>query len=366
MYSEGGSEAASTAAVVNHSGPMAEHAQSGRLTLPPTAGGNIARAAYARAKQAGLDVGPLLTEAHLTIEQVEDPNVRIGVRNQIRLVNLIAAELPDEFLGIHLALNVELREMGLLYYVAASSETLGQAMQRLARYSSIQNEGVLIKYREGNEIAIGFEYVNVGRSQDRQQIECFVALLVRAGRHFSNLRISPAVITLAHHRPALPADIKAFFNCDVVFGAEADEVIYREPIAQLPLASADPFLNMLLLKFCEEALSARSRTAKSWRVSVENAIVPLLPHGEPGIAEVSRRLGVSPRTLARRLAAEGATFKDVLEGLRFDLAKRYLQEPGLPIGEIAWLLGYGQPSAFHHAFKRWSGHTPRQMRQQGR
>jgi len=341
---------------------MAETAHAGHLCLPPTAGGNLARAAYARAKQAGLDVGPILTKARLTVEQVEDPAVRIGVRNQVRLVNLVATALPDEFLGIHLAMDVELREMGLLYYVVASSETLGQALQRLARYSSIQNEGVHITYRERNEIVVGFEYVDVGRSEDRQQIECFVALLVRACRHFSNLRISPAVITLTHHRTALPADIKAFFSCDVVFGADADEVIYREPIAQLPLASADPYLNVLLLKYCEEALSARSRAAKSWRVSVENAIVPLLPHGEPGVAEIAERLGVSPRTLSRRLAAEGTSFKDVLENLRFDLAKRYLDEPDLPIGEIAWLLGYAQPSAFHHAFKRWSGHTPKQMR----
>jgi AraC-like DNA-binding protein len=341
---------------------MAGRADETRLTLPPTAGGGIARAAYARAMQSGLHLEPLLQRAGLTVQQVEDLEIRIGVGNQIKLVDLIANSLPDEFLGIHLALEVELRELGLLYYVQASSDTLGQALKRLARYSSIQNEGVKIKYREHKEVTIAFEYANVGRWKDRHQIEFFVALLVRLCRHFCDRRLSPSCIKLAHRRKGVPVEVKAFFGCDVLFGNDLDEVVYREPVAYLPLSNADPYLNVLLLKYCDEALSARSRTEKSWRLSVENAIVPLLPHGEPRIAEISQRLGVSQRTLVRRLAAEGSTFTGVLEGLRFDLAKRYLQEPDLPISEITWLLGYGQVSAFDHAFKRWSGQTPKQRR----
>jgi AraC-like DNA-binding protein len=332
------------------------------LTLPPTAGGGISRAAYARAKEAGLDVGPLLKAAHLNLEQIEDAAVRIGVHSQIRLVDLIADALPDAFLGMRLALEVDMRELGLLYYVQASSETLGQALQRLSRYVSIQHEGVHIRYSAGKDVSIVFEYVNVGRLEDRHQIEFFVTLLVRTCRHFCNRRISPACIRLAHRRAGIPPDLKAFFGCEVLFGNAVDEVVYQDTIATLPLVNADPYLNLLLLKYCEEALSERSRTAKSWRSAVENAIVPLLPHGEPGIAEIAKRLSMGRRTLARRLADEGSSFKDVLERLRFDLAKRYITEPDLPIGEIAWLLGYAQPSAFHHAFKRWSGHTPRQMR----
>jgi AraC-like DNA-binding protein len=341
---------------------MPETAGETRLSLPPTAGGGIARAAYARAKQAGLDLAPLLEQAGLTAEQVEDPSTRIGVRNQIRLLDLVATSLPDEFLGIHLALEVEPRELGLLYYVQASSETLGQALERLARYSSIQNEGVHIRYRGHQDVSIAFEYVNVGRSEDFHQIEFFAALLVRLCRQFCNRRVSPSCIKLTHRRAAVPTEVKAFFGCDVMFGNDVDQVVYEEPVAGLVLTNADPYLNLLLLKYCDEALSARSRSVKSWRTTVENAIVPLLPHGEPGIAAISQGLGVSPRTLARRLAAEGSSFRDVLEGLRSDLAKRYLREPDLPISEIAWLLGYAQPSAFHHACKRWWDRSPKQMR----
>jgi AraC-like DNA-binding protein len=80
------------------------------------------------------------------------------------------------------------------------------------------------------------------------------------------------------------------------------------------------------------------------------------------MAEVAQRLGVTKRTLARRLASEGHTFGEALDGLRSDLATRYLHEKELPISEVAWLLGYKEISAFDHAFKRWTGKTPSQTR----
>ena len=77
--------------------------------------------------------------------------------------------------------------------------------------------------------------------------------------------------------------------------------------------------------------------------------------------EIARRLGLSHRTLARRLADEGVSFSQILDELKLDLAKRYLRE-GLSISRIAWLLGYREVSAFTHAFKRWTGQSPKQMR----
>lgn len=114
----------------------------------PTATGGIARAAYARALEAGLDIGPLLKSSTLTLRQVKNSSFRIPVTNQIKFLTAVADALPDPFLGIHLAECIDLRALGLLYYVLASSETLGDALRRLARYSSINNEGVYITCRD--------------------------------------------------------------------------------------------------------------------------------------------------------------------------------------------------------------------------
>ncbi|HEY4736924.1 MAG TPA: AraC family transcriptional regulator ligand-binding domain-containing protein, partial [Xanthobacteraceae bacterium] len=129
----------------------------------PTAGGGITRAAYALASEARAPVGSLLRRANLSIEQVKNPRLRIPVKDQIKFLNLVAEELHDEFLGIHLAQTTDLRELGLLYYVMASSDTVGEALRRVSRYSTIQNEGVRIGYRVAKNATITYEYFGVAR-----------------------------------------------------------------------------------------------------------------------------------------------------------------------------------------------------------
>ena len=333
-----------------------------RFSSLPTASGAIARAAYARALEARLEVEPLLKSSHLTPQQLKNSQYRIPVKNQIQFLSVVADELPDPYLGIHIAEGIELREMGLVYYVIASSETLGDALRRLARYSGITNEAVRITCREGKNITVKFEYVGVSRLSDRQQIECFVEILVRICRQLTGLSLSPTSVKLAHRRSELAAGIKKVFGCDVAFGSNVDEVVYPRLATGIRTVNADPYLNSLLERYCEEALSNRRVQSGTWRFRVENAIVPLLPHGQAKLGEIAQRLGLSERTLTRLLVSEGCTFSGILDALRLDLAKSYLREQNLPISEITWLLGFQNASAFFHAFKRWTGKTPKQVR----
>src|SRR5260370_24599967 len=101
------------------------------------------------------------------------------------------------------------------------------------------------------------------------------------------------------------------------------------------------------------------------RSRVENAISSLLPHGRVAVEDVARRLGMSERTLARNLSDEGVNFTEILQQLRRDLAVRYLDDRKLHVSKIAWLLGFHEVSAFTHAFRRWTGKTPSQMRTAG-
>jgi AraC-like DNA-binding protein len=336
-----------------------------RFSSIPTASGAIARAAYALALEARLEVEPLLKSSSLTPQQIKNSKVRVLVKNQIKFLSLVATELPDPFLGIHLAENIELREMGFVYYVIASSETLGDALRRLARYSGITNEGIRITCHEGKEITIKFEYVSVSRLSDHHQIECFVAILLRLCRLLTGRSLSPTGIKFAHRRAELPAEIKKVFGCKVSFGSDADEVVYPRLADTIASVNADPYLNSLLVKYCEEALSNRRVRSGAWRLKVENAIAPLLPHGQAKMEEIAKRLGVSRRTLTRLLASEGCTFVGILDALRLGLAKSYLREQNLRTSEVAWLLGFGEVSAFNHACRRWTGKTPKQLQSAG-
>jgi AraC-like DNA-binding protein len=96
---------------------------------------------------------------------------------------------------------------------------------------------------------------------------------------------------------------------------------------------------------------------------IENAISSLLPHGRVLLGDVARNLGMSERTLGRKLADEGLNFTQILQQVRRDLAVRY--DCRLQVSKIAWLLGFHDVSAFTHACKRWTGKTPSQMRTAG-
>jgi AraC-like DNA-binding protein len=328
----------------------------------PTASGALTRLAYAQAKAAGINVNPILEKTHLTLLQIEDPSARIRVRDQINFLNVIANELQDDFLGFHLALKSDLRATGWLYYVAASSEKLSEALKRASRYGSIANEGMALRYVNNGCATVAINYLGVSRHLDRHQIESIMTILLRVCRQLTGLRLTPSRVRFVHRRDHLCSEYVDFFGSKPEFGATADEAVFATSIGDTPITSADPFLNKLLITYCEEALARRPSHGPSLRLSVENTIVPLLPHGEVRTDEVAHRLAMSKRTLTRNLSSEGLTFSGLLESLRRVLAERYLADKDLSISEIAWLLGYQEVSAFTHAFKRWTGDTPRHVR----
>jgi hypothetical protein len=292
----------------------------------PSATGTVSRLAYARAKAADVALKPLLEAAHLTVSQIENPNVRLKVRDQIQFLNSVASALADDCLGFHLGQVPDLREFGLLYYVLASADTLIDALQRAARYSSIFNEGVVPKCVTGSHINISVRYVGVNRHPDRHQIEFFLTSLIRICRQLTGRHMLPNRVRLIHLRTTPCTGFHEFFGDDIQFGATVDEMTFDAKLGNLPVISADPYLNKLLVAYCEEALSKRERNPDSFRLSVENAVVPLLPHGKAVASEIARRLGVGQRTLARRLSSEGVTFSRLFGTPEMDLANRYLAD----------------------------------------
>jgi AraC-like DNA-binding protein len=261
-----------------------------------------------------------------------------------------------------LALEFELRQVGLLFYVMSSSESLDQAFARASRYSSIVNEGIAINVQGGSHIALRLRYTGVARHSDRHQVEFWLASLVRLARLLSKRSIVPKSICFSHHRSEVPAEFKRFFACPVHFDATIDEVLFVSRDLSSKLIDADPYLNDLLVRFCQEGLARRREPEVGLRAQVANAIAPLLPHGAPTTKQVAAKLGTSQRTLARHLSKENLTLGTVLAELRADLAPRYLRMPHIPISQVAWLLGYKEPSAFTHAYKMRTGRSPKEAR----
>ena len=333
-----------------------------QLASLPRASGGLSRLAASRVRGAGIRLEPLLTRAQLTVDQIGDPEQRIDARDQVAFLEIAAEALNDEFLGFSLAEEFDCRDLGLLYYVMASCDTLGEALKRASRYSRITNEAIVLQYREGPEPTLHLSYSGIPRHADRHQMEFCIVAMVRVSRQLSGRQLLPERVSMMHGRSEGISKFARFIGNHIEFGSDADKIVFPAGSAEWVLVNADPRLNKILLKVCDETVTARKSNGGAFRVTVENAIAPLLPHGQAQASIIAKKLGMSERTLARRLAEEGVTFIEVLQQLKAGLANRYLRDEDTPLSRIAWLLGFEEASSFSHACRRWTGKSPRELR----
>ena len=346
------------------SGPMAQSALKRIAAL--RCGGLLSRLAYERGLKDGVDVDALLRQAHLTPREIKNKDVPLGVQNQIKFVDLVANAISDPLFGLRLAYSYDLREIGLLYYVSASADTLLSSLLRIARYSDVANEGVDLEVKKGDVLRLRLRYSGVARHSDVHQIEFWMASVVRICRKVIGANLKPIEVRIAHNRRKQVPEMEKLLRCAVKTGADVDEIVFSRGSGEYRIVTADPYLDQLCVRLCKETLARLGKKASPLKAKVENAIAALLPHGEMHFDAVATELGLSGRTLARRLASEGHSFSKILDGLRSSLARRYLAESDMSISEIAWLLGYSEVANFTHAFHRWTGTNPRTERAKAR
>jgi hypothetical protein len=225
------------------------------LASMPMAQGGLSRLAIARLKSAGVPVTPLLKRVGLTPELIADPKERLSVRSQIAFLAEAAKALKDDCIGFTLARDFDLRELGLLYYVMASSVTLGEALKRLARYSNVTNQALVFRYQDGNRLIISLRYSGVPRHSDRHQIEFCMFAVLRICRMLTGQNLVPQHFMIAHHRSWGTSEMGRFAGTKVHFGADKDEFALNVDARELPLIHSDGYLNDLLLKYCESTLA---------------------------------------------------------------------------------------------------------------
>ena len=216
------------------------------LASIPTAQGGLTRLAIARLESAGVPVAPILRRVGLTSELVADPEERLSVRSQIALLDEAAIALNDDCLGFTLARDHDPRALGLLYYVMASSRTLGDALKRLARYSKVTNEAVLFGYREGNSLTITLSYSGVPRHPDRHQVEFCMFAAIRICRELTGQRLVPQHFSIAHYRSGNVAEMVRYVGTNVQFGADKDEFALNVVQVSCRL----PTLTIISMTFC--------------------------------------------------------------------------------------------------------------------
>ena len=324
----------------------------------PTTTGFPARRAVAALRKQNIDPASLLQRADLSEQDLNQEN-RISSVAQAKLLEFAAEALHDPSLGFHLATEVDPRELGLPFYVASAAKDLGEAIALLARYCRIINEAIRVQMtRWSSDLVIEVHVVGVPRFLAAQNAELAIAVILKSLRVITGRNVHPTKITLVHMRNSDLREFERFCGCPVEFGGSTDQLVFSNETLTVPLITEDMHLLDVLRPICDEAAKQRETPSASLRALVENEAQKLLPHGRAQRHVIAKKLAMSTRTLARRLASEGTTFEEVVDELRRSLALQYMKTSSVSLSQAAWLLGYEGATSFNHAFRRWTGRPP--------
>ena len=188
---------------------------------------------------------------------------------------------------------------------------------------------------------------------------------MRGCRDMTWQSISPVRAEFIHHEPDDRVEYFKFLGCPVKFGADWDAVIYAEETTRLPVKGADTRLLEVLDATCQKLLAPTPQGRDLVR-EVRHLIIERLPTGSASINAIAGQLGMSSKTLERRLAEQGERFSALLDRTRFNAVTHYLEDPVMRLAQVAYLAGYTKPATLVRAFKRWTGETPAKFRERPR
>jgi AraC-like DNA-binding protein len=318
----------------------------------------------ARLRDAGGDVRALCRRLGLPEGAADEREVTLTIPSLRALCDEAARVTGDPFLGLHLATDYRRGTYGVLELAGASAPDLRAAFARLVRYIRLINPTAAFTLTvDGLEARVDHRLGGGRPDLGRHMQEAFVAILVEIGRRISGGRFTALRVWFAHRRPERTDELERFFGCALAFDRETNGLVFPAAQLELPCVTADPTLLPILDRHAHLLLDALPAAAPADLVERLRAqLRATLGHGDPSADHAAAGLRLSRRTLQRRLAERGTSFQQVLDEVRAELARRYLDDPRLSLGEIAFLLGYSELRPFLRAFKRWTGTTPGQMR----
>jgi AraC-like DNA-binding protein len=249
----------------------------------------------------------------------------------------------------------------VLAFAVRSCPTLGEHYRLAGRYIRLIHEGVYLSLEEEGDVARLVHGHVPARIGPRQPVEGMLALAVLQGRLGVGEDLAPREVRFAHARPDRVSEQERVFRAPVRYGCPRDELVLDRALLDRPQRHAEQRLLALLDRQLGALLSGLPEIRRV-RDAVARAMMDELPEREPVVATIAAKLHMSARSLQRRLESEGTSFAEILSDLRRDRALHYLKDGRISIGEVAFLLGFLDVTAFHRAFKRWTGSTPTEYR----
>jgi len=317
-------------------------------------------AAYVEAK--GHDKAPILHLPGIRGRDLNDPDVRVPETASREAWRLAMAMTRDEAIGLHVAEWLPRGALDLIEYAFRTSATLGDGLDRLARYGRLINDQLAVHVVHAGP---GVRFLIGGadaRPLHPQRAEFSMAVALRLARDATSTHLVPEDVWFAHAAPADSTEHREFFRSPIHFSSGVNGMVFRDADGARVLEAADPPLAAVIQRRLDKALDTLDKLDRpddaSTAARVRRLLVDGMGQAPRSVTTIGREMGVSARTLSRRLIEEGTSFRTIQDEVRHQLAVALLGDAGVSIAEVAFFLGYSEPAPFHRSFKRWTGTTP--------
>ena len=310
-----------------------------------------------------------LTEKTTSSPLVEADTARVTAEAFASLWLAVARELDDEFFGLDRR-RMKVGSFALLSHAALGSGNLDRAIKRILRgFSTFLDDVAGDLSLDGEHAVISVANRIEMPSARRFADETYLVMVHGLMCWLSGRRIPLVSAEFAYPRPIYGQEYIVMYSPQLVFDAERTAVRFDAPLLSAPVVQNAATLRTFL-RTAPQSVFLRYRNEDGWAAKVRRKLRPCLGGGDwPVLEDVARAFHVAPTTLRRRLEGEGSSYQTVKDELRRDAAIHHLCRSTLSVGEISAELGFLDPSAFHRAFKKWSGMQPgeyRALQSQGR
>ena len=312
------------------------------------------------AETRGLDPGPILAASGIDPTILGRRGARVGGASVAEAWRRVCERFRDPLFPLTIGDALPMGAVAPLDYLVLSSADVGTALAHVARYAPILSDTELLTLMmEGNEARLRYQ----NRSEVPFAIEMIIGIMARRSRELFGSNWSLARVCFTHSALGPRATYDRICQAPVFFDMPFNEVVFSRELTSMPMPGADARLSAILVGDAEAALAAVTRPAAtpSFIDTVRRVLEDGLHERDLTLTRLADRLGVSARTLQRKLRAAGVTHRGLVRGVRQDVANRSLATRASQ-RQIARTLGYSGAGAFQRAFKRWSGVSPGQLR----
>lgn len=337
--------------------------------VQPTVAAGVISGLLDFAESRGADPVLLVAQAHIDAEALDNPDGRIPLHCYRNLMRRAQSMTGDPALALHFSEEVDMASVSILGLIMEASPTMGDAFAQLQRYGRLAADVEHLSDGPRFELAqrAGKLFLvdrRNGPNEFPELTERTFASLACGPRRFLP-RPHVLAVFVTHPAPGHAEEYERIFRCPVHFSAEWNALELHPQIAGWEVAQTPRYVFGILTRHADGLLEDM-QAEKGLRSRVETLLLPILHQGDVSADMIAEKLGFSRQTLFRKLKGEDTTFSEVLDDLRQRTAKLYLEGQTASVNETAYLVGFSEPSSFSRAFKRWTGHSPKEFRREVR